>query len=598
MKLLGEVRLSSSSGNAIISRAVTLSKKDQGTTSKLILDGNYLVCGAVFDNGMLSFVNGEIKNLTEEEYESMLTSSILTFDPNGGEVPTAEKLIYYGQPYGELPTPIRTGYAFAGWYTEADGGTKVTSDTVVTVLANQVLFAHWEAKAYNVSWNTGTGYTISVNRTSSPYANASTGALGNGAVVYYGDVLSISYTASTGYTISGKGSTSVTVTDNVTASSIYCTAAVNQYTASWNGGTGYTISVKRTSSPLKGAATGDLTSGATVYYGDVLSVTYTAKTGYTISNKGSTSVTVNGNVTSSNIYATASVNAYTVSWNTGTGYSIAVSRTSSPLKGASTGNLSSGATVYYGDVLSVNYTASTGYSISTKGSTSVTVTGNVTASQIYATASVNSYTYNVVYKSSNGTNLGSSTATYQYGTTNSISAPAKSGYNTPGSQSVKWDSTTAKTITFTYTPTAVATSQSLTSGTWWKANSNGTGITYSVKAEYQNRTATSVQVRIVWTQTIKNAAFGYNQYFYCSLWRNGTNVANTGNVKIAATSTWPYYGSSGPWHNESKTVYSSWITVPLNTTEATTVGVACDWWTESNSSSGSWSGKNVSIPAY
>lgn len=597
LDLYGTVSLRSSSDNAIISKNVTLAKSNANVAGTLNLAGNYLVCGDITNTSMLTFTSGEIKYLTDEEYESMLTSSVLTFNPNGGTVDVTEKLIYYGQPYGELPTPTRTGYGFTGWYTAASGGTQVTSDTVVTVLANQTLYAHWDALAYTATWSNGTGYTISVNRTSSPYAGAATGTLSSGATVFYGDVLSVTYTASTGYTISSKGSTSITVTGNVTSSNIYCTADVNQYTATWSGGTGYTITVNRTSSPLKGASTGTLSSGATVYYGDVLSVTYTASTGYTISSKGSTSITVTGNVTSSNIYATATVNSYTASWSTGTGYSIAVSRTSSPLKGATTGTLSSGATVYYGDVLSVTYTASTGYSISTKGSTSITVTGNVTSSHIYATATVNSYTYNIVYKSSNGTSLGTSTATYKYGTTNTISAPAKSGYNTPSAQSVAWDSTSAKTIIFTYTPTSVATSQYLTNGTWWDSTGS-TGITFSVNAEYQNRTANSVQVRIVWTQTITNAAYGYNQYFYCSLWHNGTNMANTGSVKIASTSTWPYYSSSGPWHNGSVTAYSSWITISLNTTDATTVGVACDWWTESSSQSGSWSGVNISIPAY
>lgn len=264
--------------------------------------------------------------------------------------------------------------------------------------------------------------------------------------------------------------------------------------------------------------------------------------------------------------------------------------------GASTGNLSNGATIYYGDVLSVTYTASTGYSLGNEGSTSITVMGNVTSSTIYATATVNSYTYNIVYKSSNGTSLGSTTATYEYGTTNTITAPAKSGYITPSSQSVKWDSTTGKTITFTYTPNATATSQQLTSGTWW--TSNGSGITYSVKAEYRNRTASSVEVRIVWTQTIKSAAFGYNQYFYCSFWTNGQNRGNTGNVKIASTSTWPYYSSSGPWHNGSVTANSGWVTIPLDTTETTNVDIACDWWSEGTSASGSWSNKQIFLPAY
>lgn len=515
VQLLGDVVLNTSSQFAVLSKNVTLSKAAQNTTSMMKTNGAYLVCGDVVNKK--SYLNVEPTVITAEEFDMYLTTCVVTFDPNEGEVDTTEKLVYYGQPYGELPTPVRTGYAFNGWFTEKTGGTQVTKDSVLTVLANQTLYAQWTAMAYNVNWNTGTGYTITVNRTSSPYANAATGELGNGAVVYYGDVLSITYTANTGYTLGSKGATSFNVTGNLTASDIYCSATVNQYTASWSGGTGYTITVKRTSSPLKGAENKTLTSGETVYYGDVLSITYTA---------------------------------------------------------------------------------STGYSISSKGSTAITVTANITSAHIYASATPNDITYNVVYKSSNGTNLGSTTVTYKYGTTNTITAPAKSGYDTPPAQTVPWDSTSAKTITFTYSPTPVSTSQSLTSGTWWDG-SGSSGITFNVKAEYRNRTANSVQVRIVWTQTIKTAAFGYNQYFYVSLHHNGSNRGNTGNVKIASTTTWPYYGENGPWHTGSVTANSGWVTVSLDTTNATTVSAACDWWTENNSSfKGSWSNKTISIPAY
>ena len=436
----------------------------------------------------------------------------LTFDGNGGTVSETTRLILCDTEFSELPTPERVGYTFDGWFTE--DGKQIFANTTMATAEDVTAFAHWTIIPYKATWSEGTGYTITVNRTSSPNANASTGVLSSDATIYHGDVLSVSYVASTGYTLTSKGSENITVT---------------------------------------------------------------------------------GNVTSSDIFASVKVNSYTVSWNTGTGYSITVKRTSSPKAGASIGTLSSGSTIYYSDVLSVTYSNSTGYSLSSKGGTSFTVTGNITSSNIYATASLNSYTYNIVYKSSNGTSLGSTTATYKYGTTNTISAPAKSGYNTPSSQSVKWDSTSAKTITFTYSPTAVSTSQWLTSGTWWQA-SGSNGITYSVGAEYRNRTANSVQVRIVWTQSIKGAAYGYNQYFYASLWNGGSNRGNTGDVKIASTSTWPYYSSSGPWHTGSVTAYSGWVTVGLSTTNATSVVVNCDWW-DSNRS-GSWSNKSISIPAY
>lgn len=553
LNLYGTINLSTKGENAVISKNVTLAKANAEVAGKLNLTGDYLVCGEVNNSSMLSFESGKLITITEEKFDTYLTSSIITFNANGGSVAETSKPVYYGQAYGELPTPTRTGYAFDGWYTQQSGGTKVTADTVVSALANQTLYAQWIAQAYNVNWNTGAGYTIAVNRTASPNANASTGALSNGAVVYYGDVLSVTYTASTGYTISSKGSTSITVTGNITSSNIYATSSVNSYTVSWNTGTGYTITVKRTSSPKAGASIGNISSGAKVYYGDVLSVTYTANTGYTITGKGSTSITVTGNVTSSNIYATAKVNSYTASWSTGTGYNISVKRTSSPKAGASTGTISSGTTVYYGDVLSVTYTASTGYSISSKGATSITVTGNVTSSNIYATASANSYTYSIVYKSTNGTSLGSSTATYKFGTTNTITAPAKTGYNTPSSQSVKWDAT-SKTITFSYSPKAA--SNSTKTGTLF----TGPTVTYSAKIEYQKRTATSVQVRVVWTSTLKSGYDSYGQKFKATIGSNSTTTT------INAYGTWKSQSSSA----RSSTGTSSWITVPLSTTNATT----------------------------
>ena len=114
--------------------------------------------------------------------------------------------------------------------------------------------------------------------------------------------------------------------------------------------------------------------------------------------------------------------------------------------------------------MKVTYTAATGYTLSTKGSGSINVTGNVTSDNIYASATPNSYTYNIVYKSSNETALGTDTVTYEFGTTNTISPKAFTGYTTPVAQSVKWDSTNAKTITFIYSPSPVADYN--TSWTW------------------------------------------------------------------------------------------------------------------------------------
>lgn len=78
---------------------------------------------------------------------------------------------------------------------------------------------------------------------------------------------------------------------------------VKEFTADWKTGTGVKISVNRTASPYKDAGTGAIAAKDKVYYGDVLSVTYEAADGYTLGNTGATEITVQGNLTSDDIFA-------------------------------------------------------------------------------------------------------------------------------------------------------------------------------------------------------------------------------------------------------------------------------------------------------
>ena len=67
----------------------------------------------------------------------------ITFNLNGADAQdgTSPRSINDAAAIGELPTPTRDGYTFAGWWTEAEGGTEVTATT--TVAADMTLFAHW-----------------------------------------------------------------------------------------------------------------------------------------------------------------------------------------------------------------------------------------------------------------------------------------------------------------------------------------------------------------------------------------------------------------------------------------------------------------------
>lgn len=68
---------------------------------------------------------------------------VLSFDPNGGTVNPTSKTVSYGSPYGDLPTPTKSGNTFLGWFTEKDGGTRVSS-TTTTGASNVTLYAHWK----------------------------------------------------------------------------------------------------------------------------------------------------------------------------------------------------------------------------------------------------------------------------------------------------------------------------------------------------------------------------------------------------------------------------------------------------------------------
>lgn len=65
----------------------------------------------------------------------------VTFDANGGSVSQTSAVTVAGK-LTSLPTPAYDGYDFLGWFTDKEGGDKVTTDTVFT--ADSVIYAHWQ----------------------------------------------------------------------------------------------------------------------------------------------------------------------------------------------------------------------------------------------------------------------------------------------------------------------------------------------------------------------------------------------------------------------------------------------------------------------
>ena len=61
-----------------------------------------------------------------------------------------EKSVFCEGAYGTLPQPRRTGYSFAGWYTQKNGGERVTEETVMSRNEPHTLYAAWTANSYSL----------------------------------------------------------------------------------------------------------------------------------------------------------------------------------------------------------------------------------------------------------------------------------------------------------------------------------------------------------------------------------------------------------------------------------------------------------------
>ena len=94
----------------------------------------------------------------EYTFPAVKKTYTVTLNANGGTCSKSSVTVTYGQAYGTLPTPTRTGYTFAGWWTtKATGGKQVTATTVCYATGNYTLYARWTAKTFTVTLNANGG---------------------------------------------------------------------------------------------------------------------------------------------------------------------------------------------------------------------------------------------------------------------------------------------------------------------------------------------------------------------------------------------------------------------------------------------------------
>ncbi len=373
----------------------------------------------------------------------------VSFNSQGGSTVSSKTVIYDGT-YGTLVNPQKTGYTFTGWYTAASGGSQVTASTKVKITANQVLYAHWAANTYTVTFKDG---DTTVSTTTVTYGSTY-GTLPTRTKTGYENAKW--YTATSGGS-QITASTKVTITANQT---LYARWTAEKYTVTFKDGS-------------------TTVSTATVTYGSTYGTLPTrTKTGYenakwyTATSGGSqitasTKVTITGNQT---LYARWTAEKYAVTFKDG---DTTVS-TTTVTYGSTYGTVPTRTKIGY--TFLGWYTATSGGSKVTE-STTVSRTGNHT---LYARWSANTYT--VTFKDGN-TKV--STATVTYGSTyGTLPTRSKTGYTFEGwytekTAGSKKTSTTTVTTPTDHTLYAHWTAESFTV-TYDKNGGNGSNFIRSI----------------------------------------------------------------------------------------------------------------------
>ena len=161
--------------------------REYGDENKLTVpNGGFVLSGqAGWDESTSSHVGGcnfvwTVRDMTGDVYVGI--------DYKTGEVFATDSYDVYlmlskmggvGETLGDLPTPVRDGYTFDGWYTSATGGSRVDSNYVVS--SSMCVYAHWEkiSSKYTLTYHYGINETKSdsyevdagdVMVTSVPYA--------------------------------------------------------------------------------------------------------------------------------------------------------------------------------------------------------------------------------------------------------------------------------------------------------------------------------------------------------------------------------------------------------------------------------------------
>ena len=214
-----------------------------------------------------------------------MNSYTITLNDNNGSGGVESVSATYGNAMPTITTlPTRVGYAFAGYWDEADGGTQYYNSNGTSArnwdkTSNDTLYAHWNIMSYEITIVAGRGIATIAQPTNGGWTGSGTATLTK--TVEYGSTIDLStfnptskagYTG-TGYTVTGAGTLSgstFTVGANTATITISATGIAAPTAAiSMSGISGSTRTLgynSGTTTTLVGTNTTNYDSGITLSY--------------------------------------------------------------------------------------------------------------------------------------------------------------------------------------------------------------------------------------------------------------------------------------------------------------------------------------------
>ena len=98
-----------------------------------------------------NFETDTVKGNTRIYLKAVGLTYTVTLNPNGGTLPQGKEeiKISYGSAYGPLPTPVKEGVIFDGWYNDENFSRKIDPEDIYNIQDNSALFARYK---YEVSF--------------------------------------------------------------------------------------------------------------------------------------------------------------------------------------------------------------------------------------------------------------------------------------------------------------------------------------------------------------------------------------------------------------------------------------------------------------